>query len=66
LNVTQFPITDTVMLLLGFPLDFFASGIFSGMGAFLTKNFPTPIRGSGQGFITSGAAPRRSSVPTGS
>jgi MFS family permease len=38
------------MLILGFPLGFFASGIFSGMGAFLTENFPTPIRGSGQGF----------------
>src|SRR5712672_3540192 len=46
---TQLPITDTMMLFLGFPLGFFASGIFSGMGAFLTENFPTPIRGSGQG-----------------
>ena len=40
----------TLMLILGFPLGFFASGIFSGMGAFLTENFPTRIRGSGQGF----------------
>ncbi len=47
---TQFPITDATMLLLGFPLGFFASGIFSGMGAFLTENFPTRVRGSGQGF----------------
>jgi MFS family permease len=47
---TQLPITDTAMLFLGFPLGFFASGIFSGMGAFLTENFPTRIRGSGQGF----------------
>ena len=47
---TQFPITDAMMLLLGFPLGFFASGIFSGMGAFLTENFPTRVRGSGQGF----------------
>jgi hypothetical protein len=38
------------MLVLGFPLGFFASGIFSGMGAFLTENFPTRVRGSGQGF----------------
>jgi MFS family permease len=38
------------MLWLGFPLGFFASGIFSGMGAFLTELFPTRIRGSGQGF----------------
>jgi len=47
---TQLPITDTMMLILGFPLGFFASGIFSGMGAFLTENFPTRVRGSGQGF----------------
>jgi MFS family permease len=38
------------MLWLGFPLGFFASGIFSGMGAFLTELFPTRVRGSGQGF----------------
>jgi hypothetical protein len=38
------------MLILGFPLGFFATGIFSGMGAFLTENFPTRVRGSGQGF----------------
>ena len=47
---TQLPINDTWMLVLGFPLGFFASGIFSGMGAFLTENFPTRMRGSGQGF----------------
>jgi MFS family permease len=47
---TQVPITDRQMLFLGFPLGFFASGIFSGMGAFFTELFPTRIRGSGQGF----------------
>ncbi len=47
---TQLAITDNMMLILGFPLGFFASGIFSGMGAFLTENFPTRVRGSGQGF----------------
>jgi MFS family permease len=47
---TAFPIDNTMMLYLGFPLGFFASGIFSGMGAFLTENFPTRVRGSGQGF----------------
>lgn len=47
---TQLPIDDTMMLYLGFPLGFFASGIFSGMGPFLTELFPTRIRGSGQGF----------------
>ncbi|MCL6691941.1 MFS transporter [Pseudomonas sp. R3.Fl] len=47
---TQLPIANAAMLWLGFPLGFFASGIFSGMGAFLTELFPTRIRGSGQGF----------------
>ena len=47
---TQAPIGNGLMLILGFPLGFFASGIFSGMGAFLTELFPTRIRGSGQGF----------------
>jgi MFS family permease len=47
---TAFPIDNTLMLYLGFPLGFFASGIFSGLGAFLTENFPTRVRGSGQGF----------------
>ncbi len=41
---------DATMLLLGFPLGFFASGIFSGMGAFFTELFPTRVRASGQGF----------------
>ena len=47
---TRVPMTNNVMLILGFPLGFFSSGIFSGMGAFMTELFPTRIRGSGQGF----------------
>lgn len=50
LAYTRIPVSDSIMLLLGFPLGFFASGIFSGMGAFLTELFPTSVRGSGQGF----------------
>ena len=50
LSYTQMPITDGQMLLLGFPLGFFLSGIFSGMGAFLSELFPSDVRGSGQGF----------------
>ena len=50
LAYTHIPVSDTLMLLLGFPLGFFASGIFSGMGALLTELFPTSVRGSGQGF----------------
>jgi MFS family permease len=47
---TQLPMNDDMMLVLGFPLGFFASGIFSGMGPILTELFPTRMRGSGQGF----------------
>jgi MFS family permease len=47
---TQLPLTNEVLWLLGFPLGFFASGYFSGMGAFLTELYPTRLRGSGQGF----------------
>jgi MFS family permease len=47
---TSLSLTNASMLWLGFPLGFFASGIFSGMGAFLTELFPTRVRGSGQGF----------------
>jgi MFS family permease len=44
------PINDTSMLFLGFPLGFFLSGVFSGMGAFLSELFPSRVRGSAQGF----------------
>ncbi len=47
---TQADISDSMMLALGFPLGFFASGIFSGMGPVLTELFPTTVRGAGQGF----------------
>ncbi|WP_426400080.1 MFS transporter [Ralstonia sp. R-29] len=50
LAYTHLEVTDSLMLLLGLPLGFFASGIFAGMGAFLTELFPTEVRGSGQGF----------------
>jgi len=47
---TQVPLSNDILWLLGFPLGFFASGYFSGMGAFLTELYPTRLRGSGQGF----------------
>lgn len=50
LAYTRLPVNDSVMLFLGFPLGFCVSGVFSGMGAFLTELFPTSVRGSGQGF----------------
>ncbi|MGC8525058.1 MAG: MFS transporter [Acidibrevibacterium sp.] len=50
LAYTQLPIPNQAMLVLGFPLGFFASGYFSGFGPFLSELFPTAMRGSGQGF----------------
>ncbi len=47
---TYLSITNGSMLVLGFPLGFFASGSFSPMGAFFTELFPSRLRGSGQGF----------------
>jgi MFS family permease len=47
---TQLPLTNGMLWVLGFPLGFFASGYFSGVGAFLTELYPTRLRGSGQGF----------------
>jgi len=47
---TYLPISNSVMLVLGFPLGFFASGVFSPIGAFFTELFPSRLRGSGQGF----------------
>lgn len=47
---TQIPLTDAQMLICGFPLGFAASGIFGGMGAYLTELFPSELRANGQGF----------------
>jgi MFS family permease len=44
------PVSNHMMLALGFPLGFFSSGVFSPIGAFFTELFPTSLRGSGQGF----------------
>ncbi len=47
---TSLSFGNSTVLVLGFPLGFFASGSFSPMGAFFTELFPTAVRGSGQGF----------------
>lgn len=47
---TQITLSNTQMLYLGFPLGFAASGIFSGLGAYLTELFPSAVRATGQGF----------------
>jgi MFS family permease len=50
LSYTLIPISNGQMLVLGFPLGFFVSGNFSGIGAYFTELFPSRVRGSGQGF----------------
>jgi MFS family permease len=44
------PVSAPVTLLLGFPLGFFACGIYAGLGPWLAELFPTEVRGSAQGF----------------
>ncbi|MEU9010346.1 MFS transporter [Streptomyces sp. NPDC048479] len=39
-----------LLLILGFPLGFCMSAIFSGFGSFLSELYPTAVRGTGQGF----------------
>ncbi|MDQ4020607.1 MAG: MFS transporter [Actinomycetota bacterium] len=41
---------NTVVLILGFPLGFCTSAIFSGFGSFLAELYPTAQRGTGLGF----------------
>ncbi|MBF6331354.1 MFS transporter [Nocardia transvalensis] len=41
---------NTLVLVLGFPLGFSASAIFSGFGSYLSELYPTQLRGTGQGF----------------
>jgi MFS family permease len=44
------PLTDAwVLLVLAWPLGFFASGVFGGIGAFLVELFPTATRGKNAG-----------------
>ena len=47
---TLLPLSATAVLLLGFPLGFFQSGIIAGMGATFAELFPTSVRATGQGF----------------
>jgi len=47
---TRLPIGNLAVLFLGFPLGFFVSGNFSGVGAFFAELFPGPVRGPGMRF----------------
>jgi MFS family permease len=41
---------NTLLLVLGFPLGFCMSAIFSGFGSYLSELYPTAVRGTGQGL----------------
>ncbi|MEU8591368.1 MFS transporter [Streptomyces sp. NPDC048664] len=41
---------DTLLLVLGFPLGFCMSAIFSGFGSYLSELYPAAVRATGQGF----------------
>jgi predicted MFS family arabinose efflux permease len=42
--------SNGALLVVGFPLGFFASGCFSGFGSYLAELFPTHARATGGGF----------------
>ncbi|MEO8689185.1 MAG: MFS transporter [Solirubrobacteraceae bacterium] len=42
--------SNTTLLIIGFPLGFFASGCFSSFGSYLAELYPTRARGTGAGF----------------
>jgi MFS family permease len=44
------PLSNTEMLLLGFPLGFFAAGIPASLGALFNELYPMAVRGTGVGF----------------
>jgi MFS family permease len=44
------PLTNMEMLVLGFPLGFFAAGIPASLGALFNELYPAHIRGAGVGF----------------
>ncbi|MFI2347479.1 MFS transporter [Streptomyces sp. NPDC019443] len=41
---------NSLLLVLGFPLGFCASAIFSGFGSYLAELYPNAVRGTGQSF----------------
>lgn len=44
------PHAKVLVVILGFPLGFLATGMFSASGPVLAELYPTALRGSGQGF----------------
>jgi MFS family permease len=56
---------NELLLVLGLPLGFFASGIFSGFGSYLAELFPSRARGAGQGFCYNFGRAAGALFPTG-
>ena len=50
LAYVMLPLTNAEMLVLGFPLGFFAAGIPASLGALFNELYPADIRGTGVGF----------------
>ncbi len=46
----RLPSTGRSVLVLGLPLGFATSAIFSGFGSYLAELYPAKFRGTGQGF----------------
>jgi len=44
------PVSNTVILFMGFPLGFFAAGIPASLGSFFNELYPAEMRGAGVGF----------------
>ncbi len=44
------PMSNEMILFVGFPLGFISLMMFSPMGSFMTELFPTSVRGAAQGF----------------
>jgi len=50
LAYVMLPLSNTQMLVLGFPLGFFAAGIPASLGALFNELYPADMRGTGVGF----------------
>lgn len=50
LAYVMLPLNNTEMLVLGFPLGFFAAGIPASLGALFSELYPADMRGTGVGF----------------
>ncbi len=54
--VFTFVVADWQLLIAGPVLGFFASGVFSGFGPYLSELFPSTVRGAAQGYATTSVA----------